>query len=97
MSAHPEIETIAKVSPEDFEKAQRTMGILLARLIADDCPSQMKAASQSNGVDGIKIAFQYHGRMAMKELMSNPQVDQAIGGFQPYLDKVRVEQVFMSK
>src|SRR4051794_10732750 len=67
MSAHPEIGTVAKASAEDIEKAQRTMGTLFTRLIVDQCPREMNAVVQSEGSEGIKIAFEYLGKMAMQE------------------------------
>ncbi len=97
MSAHPDIGTIAKASPQDIEAAQRTMGILFTRLIADACPNQMKTVLQSDGSEDIRIAFEHLGKMAMQELMSNPQVNQSIGGFERYIDKAKTDRVLKSR
>jgi len=93
MSAHPEIGTIAKASPQDTEAVQRTTGQLFTRLIADQCPNQMRAVVQSDGNQGLKIAFEYLGRIAMQELMSNQQVAESIGGFERYAEKAKIERV----
>lgn len=97
MSAHPEIGTVAKASAKDIETAQRTMGVLFTRLVADQCPREMNAVVQSDGSEGIKIAFEYLGKMAMQELMTNQEVNVAIGGFERYIDKARIDRVVKSK
>lgn len=97
MSAHPEIGVVARASHKDVEAAQRTMGTLFTRLVADQCSQQMNAVVQSDGTEGIKVAFEYLGRMAMQELMSNQEVNAAMGGFERYIDKVKVDRVVKSK
>lgn len=97
MSAHPEIGAIAKASPKDIEAAQRTMGALFTRLIADQCSNQMGVVFRVDGSDGIKIAFEYLGKMAMQELMSDQAVNAALGGFERFTDKSKLSRVFKSK
>lgn len=97
MSAHPELGTVAKASPQNIEAAQRTMGSLFTRLIADQCSQQMNAVVQSDGSEGIKVAFEYLGRMAMQELMTNQEVNAAMGGFERYIDKEKVNKVVSPK
>jgi kynureninase len=93
MSAHPEIGPIAKASAEAIDVAQRTAGTIFTRLIAEACPNEMRAVVKSDGTEGIKVSFEFLGSMAMQELMSNAQVSRAIGGFERYVDKSRVEQI----
>jgi hypothetical protein len=93
MSAHPDIGQIAKASPEAIESAQRTAGTIFTRLIAEACPNEMRAVVKSDGNEGIKVSFEFLGRMAMQELMSNAQVSGAIGGFERYVDKTKVDPI----
>ena len=93
MSAHPEIGPIAKASPEAIESAQRAAGTIFTRLIADACPSEMRAVVKSDGAQGLKVSFEFLGGMAMQELMSNAQVSSAFSGFERYVDKSKVEPV----
>lgn len=97
MSAHPEVGQLAQASPQAIESAQRTIGVLVTRLISGDCPSEMRAVVKAVGTEGIRISFEHLGRMAMHELMSDPQVNQAIGGFERYVDKAKVEPVLSSQ
>ena len=93
MSAHPEIGSISRASPESIESIQRTSAALFTRLISEACPSEMRAVIKSDGTEGIKVSFEYLGKMAMQELMSNAQVSGAIGGIERYVDKAKVEPV----
>ena len=97
MSAHPELANIAKASIEDIEAAQRTVGILMTRLISETCPDEMRAVVKLEGSEGIKVAFEFLGKMAMQELMTNPEVNGAIGGFERFLDKSKIEAIIKPK
>ena len=97
MSAHPEVGILAQASPQAIELSQRTVGALVTRLIAESCPNEMRAVVKADGTEGIKVSFEHLGRMAMQELMSNAQVNQAIGGFERYVDKAKVEPVLKSQ
>jgi hypothetical protein len=92
MSAHPEIRQIGAPSPAAADATQRAMGALVTRLMAESCPNEIRAAIKADGPDGAKVAFEYLGKMAMRELMTNPQVNESIGGFEKYLDKAKVEK-----
>lgn len=93
MSAHPDIGKIAKASPEAIESAQKSVGAIVTRLIADDCPKEMRAVVKSDGVEGIKVSFELLGKIAMQELTSNEQVSKTIGGFERYVDKAKVDPI----
>jgi hypothetical protein len=97
MSAHPEIGSVAKASVKDGENAQRAAGALFTRLIADQCTKQLNSVMQSEGSDGIKIAFEHLGRMAMQELMAAPEVNASLTGFDRYIDKERIERAIKMK
>lgn len=93
MAAHPEIGPLAPTSAATTESTQRTMGALFTRLVADTCANEMRGAVKAQGPEGVKSAFEYLGKMAMQELMSNPQVTASFGGFERYVDKARLDRV----
>ncbi|MBL8397684.1 MAG: hypothetical protein JNL84_05980 [Candidatus Accumulibacter sp.] len=97
MSAHPEIGVSGKPGAKEIEVVQRTMANLFTRLVAEQCSSQMNAVVQSEGMEGVKLAFEYLGRIAMQELMSNPEVTASINGFTRYIDKEKIERTIKSK
>jgi hypothetical protein len=57
----------------------------------------MNAVSQSEGMEGFKIAFENLGRLAMQELMSNQDVNVSLGGFTRYIDKEKVERAIKAR
>ncbi len=93
MSAHPDIGKIAKASPEAIESAQKNAASIFTRLIADTCPQEMRAVVKTNGAEGIRVSFEFLGKIAMQELMNNPQVSTAIGGFERFVDKSKVDPI----
>ncbi|HOL65756.1 MAG TPA: hypothetical protein PLB97_10560 [Accumulibacter sp.] len=97
MSAHPEIGVFGKAGPKEVEDVQRNMGVLFTRLVAEQCAPQMNAVSQSEGMEGFKIAFENLGRLAMQELMSNQDVNVSLGGFTRYIDKEKVERAIKAR
>ncbi len=94
MSAHPELGAIAKASAEDTEGVLRVVGTLITRLISEDCPNEMRAVVKAEGTEGIGVAFEFLGKTAMQELVSNPSVTRVIGGFERYVDKTKMEPIF---
>ncbi len=93
MSAHPDIGAIARPEPATIESAQRSVGVLVTRLIAESCPNEMRAVVKVDGAAGIRGAFEQLGKMAMQELITNQRVAETIGGFERFVDKARVEPV----
>ncbi len=97
MSAHPEIGIFGKAGPKEVEEVQRNMGVLFTRLVAEQCAPEMNTVSQSEGMEGFKIAFENLGRLAMQELMSNQDVNVSLSGFTRYIDKAKVERAIKTR
>jgi predicted secreted protein len=93
MATHPEIAPLSATTPAIMETSQKAMGVLVTRLIADNCPNEMRAAVKAHGSNGIKAAFEILGRIAMQELTSNADVTSALTGFERFMDKTKVERV----
>lgn len=85
MAAHTEIGPLAPTPAAARENTQRTMGALFTRLVADTCANEMRGAVKAHGPEGVKSAFEYLGKMAMQELMSNPRVTASFGGFERFI------------
>lgn len=93
MAAHPEIRSLSAITPEATEEAQKAMGRIVTQLIGTACAQEMTAAVKADGPLGINTAFEHLGKIAMQELMSNPQVNATIGGFERFIDKKKLEPV----
>lgn len=94
MAAHPEIQTVAKVAPAVVEETQRATGTIFTRLLGSACTKESQAAVQAEGPNGARLGFEFLGRIAMQELMTNPDVADTVAGFQRYVDLPAVERAF---
>ena len=91
MSAHPEIRTMLTISQEVKEQADRKTGDLFTRLLAVDCPAEMKAAMQADGQLAFKVAFGKLGEVAVQELMTDRDVTASLGAADKYMDAAKVK------
>ncbi len=97
MSGHPEISQISKVNPADSESIHRATGEIFTRLLAEQCTSEIQAAFKTSRSNGTKLAFEYLGRMAMQELISDPNVNSTMSEFQKYVDRKKLERALTPK
>ncbi|MGL4603583.1 MAG: hypothetical protein ACRCU9_05490 [Iodobacter sp.] len=97
MSAHPEIRSLSNVTEKDREDLDKTMAALLTKLIVKNCPSQAKTAMQSEGAAAFQAAFGAIGKLAMQELMTNPEVNSSFSRFSKYMDKNKIDSVSSNK
>jgi len=92
IAAHPEITSYFSASEQDVESNNRFVGRLVTRLLVEDCPTQLKAATKENPL-AVQRAFELVGQVAMQEIMTNPQVKQAIANYGRYADQNRISAV----
>ena len=97
MSTHPDIGSAARVDPASIPSAQRTVAELATRLLAESCSRETAAVVEADGASGVGMAFEYLGKLAMQELMSNREVNASISGVDRYLDKNRIERAVKAK
>lgn len=86
MSQHPEMGRLAKIPAELQEEVFKTMGILITRLMSENCASQARDAIKHEGPTSTKTAWEVAGALAMQELMSNADVQAAISNISRYAD-----------
>jgi hypothetical protein len=97
MAAHPGLRDLSNISPESRDEANKTMGLLFTKLIVENCAKEARLATQNGGAESFKSAFETLGRVAMQELMSNPEVSKGITGFQAYSDSKKIGEVLAPK
>lgn len=93
MSVHPEIRSLSSATPAVRTDADRTMGALVTRLLTVNCERQTQEVVAQEGNIGMFNAFRSLGEVAMRELMSNPDVTASVGGYVRYLDQKKLESV----
>lgn len=88
MAAHPEMKRLGSISAQDRAAADKAMGALMTRLMTQACGDQTRQVVRAAGSNaGIQLAFGKLGELAMQELMSNADVDAAMGSFLQYADQ----------
>ena len=93
MSAHPEISSLAKVSPDDRLAVNKSMAALVTRLLTENCPRQAREAMAAESSAGMIAAFRSLGEIAMQELTSNPEVSVSVGSYAQYLDEKTIQAI----
>jgi hypothetical protein len=81
------------VQPGAKDEADRKMGALFSRLFTVDCRNEAAPLLKKSDTAGVEAAFGELGRIAMKELISNPEVDKALSDFVQYADLEAVAEV----
>lgn len=94
MSAHPEIQTLSKVTQADRDALDRQMAAMFTRLMTESCTAQVKSARNEDGGNALKNSFEIIGKLAMQELMNNPNVNGAFTTFTKYIDQNKFNAVF---
>lgn len=96
IAAHPEINEYSNITPENKEKSDKYIGSLIGRLLIKDCPEQLKAAYKENPM-ALERGFEYVGKVAMQELMTNRQTVNAITNYTKYIDLEKVNRLLIEK
>ena len=96
MSIHPALQDISKVKKSDQNDVDMLMGVLVTKLLTEDCSTQAKK-SMDEGTESFKSAFTVLGQLAMQELMNSPGVKTSLSGFTNYINKDKMNAVFTKK
>jgi len=92
IAAHPEIKKYSRITTEDSVESNIYTGSLITRLLAENCPSEMKSALKEDPM-AIENAFKIVGEVAMQELMNNQDVITAITGYIKHTDQVKITEL----
>ncbi len=92
IAAHPEIKPYLSASQQDIDSNDQWVGKLVTRLLVEDCPGELEAASKKDP-RAIEGAFELVGEVAMHEIMRNQQVTDAIGKYGLYTDQDKISAI----
>lgn len=90
-SLAPSVAPMARITSSQRTDLDKRTGTLITRLMATDCPSQMRFAYLANGTAAVQMAFQVLGQTAARGLMLDPGVQQGMRGFSKYVDQAKVD------
>ncbi len=97
MSSHPEIQNLSNVTDANRDELDKLLATMLTRLMTDTCRTEAKAAMEKDGSQAFQNAFGTIGKLAMQELMSNPEVNASFSRFAKYIDQKKMNAVFAGK
>lgn len=93
-SAHPAVTTLATVSPEQRDEANRQTAALFQRLLTESCRTQVQLAVKYEGPQTLGAGFQVFGEVAGRELFSDPAVTRSMSEFEKYFDEQKLGDLF---
>lgn len=97
MAAHPEIRDLSAATATARDQAYQSVGVLVTRLLSDNCANQTRSAVQKEGSSSLQVAFSHLGKLAMQELMTNDEVKASISGFERYVDRRKLDAALAKK
>ncbi|WP_310446971.1 hypothetical protein [Thiobacillus sp.] len=97
MAEHPEMRSFAPISQKVKGEASQSAGLLITRLLTESCAAQARAAVQNEGSASFQGAFGILGQLAMQELLSAQEVNAALGSFEMYIDRAKVQSALAPK
>lgn len=94
LSSHPDLRELSVATPAVRERVNKGTGVMLTRLLTENCPAQARRAYAQNGGQAFEAAFAVLGRLAMQELLTHPDVSASVAGFGRYVDKQKLQATF---
>lgn len=91
MALHPGIKPYAKISDEERDGFTRKAGHLIERLLTEDCRTQSETAIRNEGAPSIETAFKLAGEVAMRTLMTHPDVTANLATLDKYVDAQKIK------
>lgn len=97
IAAHPDLRELSSATREANDQSSRTVGKLVTRLVAESCAKEVQAVVKYENSESLRSTFQFLGKLAMQELLTNPDVNSAISGFEKYLDQAKINASLFPK
>lgn len=91
MSAHPDVKQYSNFTDAQRAASMRGAGALLQRLLIEDCRAATVLALKNEGSGAIEPAFGVLGQVAMRGLMSHPDVETSMGELTAGIDNSKFE------
>lgn len=91
MAQHPDLASMATISTNQRDTITDKASKLFSRLMFDSCKSQVQEAVHNEGPQTIYYAFQILGQVAMRGMMTDPHVAQALQGLGKGIDPAKMK------
>ncbi len=97
IALHPDVQNLMSVSDAERDDANKRIANLFETLLTKTCRTEATEAIKYEGDAAIGKSFEVLGQIAMRELLTNPQVNAGLAGFAKYIDTQRLEEVLKPK
>jgi hypothetical protein len=93
MALHPEVASMAAVSPQQRDDLNKRTGALIQKLLTETCRTEARQALRYEGPATIQYAFQIFGQAAAGDLFSDPRVAAGMKDLAKYIDQEKMKQL----
>lgn len=93
MALHPEVASMAAVSPQQRDDLNKRTGALIQKLLTETCRPEARQALRYEGAATIQYAFQIFGQAAAGDLFSDPRVAAGMKDLAKYIDQEKMKQL----
>jgi hypothetical protein len=91
LAANPSVRSMTTITDAQRDTMNREVARVMERLILVDCHKESVLAIKNEGMRAFSQAFEGFGRIAVTDLMANPDVSKVLEGIGPYIDQSRWE------
>ncbi|MDO7833985.1 hypothetical protein Q4610_02910 [Sphingobium sp. HBC34] len=85
LASAPQATGVATLTPGKKDEFDKGMAAIFTRLMAVDCADQARPLFRAKDEAGFRVAGEALGRVAMEELLNNPQARAALSAYTQYL------------
>jgi len=93
--AHPEVKDLAVIPNAKAMQIDKDFARYVERLLGENCSAQFANVIRYEDQDAIRKSFEFLGQVAMKELMDNAQVQEAVTGVLKQLDMEKLGRAIL--
>lgn len=90
IALHPDLTDIASILPDKRDNIYKSSGLIYNRLMGEVCNKELKAAIQFEGEAAAKAGYEFLGKLAMQELISNPSVTSGFSDAGKHIDTKKI-------
>lgn len=89
INAHPNLSDISALSEGKKVEVDKQLARYFERVLFQDCGAAVRDLVKYENVDGMRLAFEFLGQVAMKQVMEDPKVAQSVSDFTKYINPLK--------
>lgn len=89
INAHPQLSDISALSERKKADIDQQLARYFERVLFEDCQAPVRDLIKYENADGMRVAFEFLGQVAMKQVMEDPRVTQSVSDFSKYINPLK--------